>query len=182
MVAASLTSGQIVSRIEHYRFISAAGLASLATGLFLMSRIDATTSEVDVIRDLVLIGIGFGSNQPIYQNAVQSAVPHKYVGVASSQVQFWRALGQTVGVTVLGAILAFSVGSGAAQTGEAVVAVTGPSPELVAGLQHLFLVASLAAALATVIALALREVPFRGRAVRADAPGVAMAASGVGED
>src|SRR5713101_7064826 len=42
MVAASLLSGQIVSRIARYRFVSAAGLATLASGLFLMSEVTAS--------------------------------------------------------------------------------------------------------------------------------------------
>ena len=175
MVAASLVSGQIVSRIERYRFVSAAGLVSLATGLLLLSRVDTTTTEADVIRALVLIGLGFGSNQPIYQNAVMSAVPFQYVGVASSQVQFWRSLGQTAGVTVLGAILAFSVGSAAAPTGEVITTTEGPSAALVAGLQHLFLAASVAVMVAVAVALTLKEVPFRGRRAPADARIVASA-------
>ncbi len=178
MVAASLVSGQIVSRIERYRFVSAAGLVSLAAGLFLLSRVDTTTSNVDVIRDLILIGIGFGSNQPIYQNAVMSAVPFTYVGVASSQVQFWRSLGQTVGVTVLGAVLALSIGGQVVPAGESIVSTGSPPTALTTGLSNAFLVASIAVAIAVFIALTLREVPFRGRRAPAEqvvastAPGV----------
>ena len=38
--------------------------------------------------------------------AVQVALPRKYLGVASSQIQFWRNLGGTVGSAILGAVLA----------------------------------------------------------------------------
>jgi hypothetical protein len=38
--------------------------------------------------------------------AVQSALPREFLGVASSQVQFWRNLGGTIGSAVLGSILA----------------------------------------------------------------------------
>jgi MFS family permease len=174
MVAASLISGQIVSRIDHYRFIGSAGLICLASGLFLMSRVTATSSEAEVVRDLVLIGIGFGSTQPIYQNAVMSAVPHRYVGVASSQVQFWRSLGQTMGVTVLGAVLAAQIGVTLPDP-DAIVTSTGSIARqaLSTGLQYTFLVAAGAAAVAAVAALSLKEVPMRGRLARV-APGSAV--------
>ena len=164
MVPASLLSGQIVSRITHYRFVSVVGLTSMTAGLFLLSRVTPSSDPRDVMRDLVLIGIGFGSNQPIYQNAVMSAVPFDLVGVAASQVQFWRQLGQTLGVAVLGAILAFEVG-GAAASEVITEASAAPSPELAAGLEHLFLAASIVCAVCVVLALALREVPFRGRRI-----------------
>ena len=42
---------------------------------------------------------------PLYLNATQSAVSTRYLGVVSSQIQFWRNVGSTVGVAVLGAVL-----------------------------------------------------------------------------
>jgi hypothetical protein len=43
---------------------------------------------------------------PLYINAVQSALPQRYLGVGTSQFQFWRNVGGTVGAAVLGTILA----------------------------------------------------------------------------
>jgi EmrB/QacA subfamily drug resistance transporter len=167
MVCASLASGQIVTRIEHYRFVSAAGLASLATGLFVLSRVNTSSNEADVIVALILIGLGFGSNQPIYQNAVMSAVPHRYVGVASSQVQFWRSLGQTVGVAVLGAVLAAEIGGTALGVEPGNGRTAAAQAALATGLQHAFLVATVAVVVALVASLRLKEVPLRGRGSRA---------------
>ena len=182
MVPASLISGQIVSRVTHYRFVSAFGLAVLATGLFLLSRVTPTTDERDVMRDLVLIGIGFGSNQPIYQNAVMSAVPFDIVGVAASQVQFWRQLGQTMGVAVLGAILAFDVGT-SIPADELIVTThnAASSIALTNGLQHLFFVASIVCACCVAIALSLKEVPFRGKRIARQPPVAATTAGVPGE-
>src|SRR4051812_264774 len=183
MVAASLLSGQIVTRITSYRFVGAAGLTSLAFGLFLLSRVHPGSSELEVIAALIFIGAGFGSNQPIYQNAVQSAVPHEYVGVASSQVQFWRSLGQTIGVAVMGAVLTLRIGS-QLPVGETAVVPTSPAERaaLASGLDAVFLVAAVAAGAAILIALQLREVPFRGRGRRApSAPIVAPEGASVGD-
>src|SRR4029077_2562193 len=43
---------------------------------------------------------------PLYINAVQSALPQRYLGVGTSQIQFWRNVGGTVSSAVLGSILA----------------------------------------------------------------------------
>jgi predicted MFS family arabinose efflux permease len=183
MVSASLLSGQIITRIKSYRFVGAAGLVSLAFGLFLLSRVHPGSSELEVIGALIFIGIGFGSNQPIYQNAVQSAVPHQYVGVASSQVQFWRSLGQTVGVAVMGAVLTLRIGA-QVPIGEAAVVPTSPTERaaLASGLDAVFLVAAVAATIAVFVALQLREVPFRGRGRRVPAAAiVAPEAASVGD-
>lgn len=181
MVPASLISGQIVSRVTHYRFVSAFGLGMLTIGMFSLSRVTPATDPRDVMRDLVFIGIGFGSNQPIYQNAVMSAVPFDLVGVAASQVQFWRQLGQTMGVAVLGAILAFDVGS-AGVSGDIVLTNIAVSPvALTTGLQHLFLVAAIVCGACVLIALALKEVPFRGRQART-VPGMGAASAGIAGD
>lgn len=183
MVIASLTAGQIVTRVAHYRFVGAAGLVSMSFGLFLLSRVHVGTSELDVILALIFIGIGFGSNQPIYQNAVQSAVPHEVVGVASSQVQFWRSLGQTVGVAVMGAVLTIRIGS-QVPIGETAVVPTSPQERvaLANGLDAVFLVGAVMAAIAVVVALQLREVPLRGRGRRVPTPAVvAPEAASVGD-
>ena len=37
---------------------------------------------------------------------MQTALPRQFLGVASSQIQFWRNLGGTVGSSILGAVLA----------------------------------------------------------------------------
>ena len=174
MVGASLVSGQLITRTDRYRFVGVAGLAALAVSLFLLSRTTASSSEGDVMRALVLTGVGFGLTQPIYQNAVMSAVKRRYVGVATSQVQFARCVGQTLGVTVLGAVLAAQVGSAAGAPIAIGGAPTVPLASLQAGLSDVFLVATVAAAAAALVAVLMKEVPLRGR--KGQAPATAMPA------
>jgi MFS family permease len=167
MLIAAIASGQVVSRIDRYRFVSAGSLAVFAFGLYLLAQVTPASSEGEVVRDLVVVGLGFGGNQPIYQNAVMSAVPHRFVGVASAQTQFWRVLGQTVGVTVLGAVLAAQLGGVGGGEESLVAPAAGTSPEALRdGLRLVFLVATACAVLAVVFALTPREVPLRGRAPR----------------
>jgi len=106
LVVASLVTGQLITRIDRYRFIGTAGIVVMMAGLWLLSGVTVGTSELEVVRDLVLVGIGLGVTMPLYINATQSAVARQYLGVVSSQIQFWRNVGGTIGVSILGAVLA----------------------------------------------------------------------------
>lgn len=106
LIASSLLTGQLITRVRRYRFVGAGGLATLAAGLLLLSRVTANSSEFEVLLDSLLVSVGWGVFPPLYQNVVMSAVPQALVGVAASQVQFWRTMGQAVGAALLGAVLA----------------------------------------------------------------------------
>ena len=62
--------------------------------------------EWHVVAALIVVGTGLGVTFPLYLTAVQTALPRQFMGVASSQIQFWRNLGGTVGSAILGAVLA----------------------------------------------------------------------------
>jgi EmrB/QacA subfamily drug resistance transporter len=106
LVTASLLTGQIITRITRYRLIGTAGILVMMSGLFLLSQVTVSSAEIEVVRDLVLVGLGLGVTFPLYINATQSAVARQYLGVVSSQIQFWRNIGGTIGVSILGAVLA----------------------------------------------------------------------------
>jgi len=106
LIVASVVSGQVITRVKRYRFVGTVGLSTMVLGMWLLSQVRPGASGAEAVRDIVLVGLGLGMNMPLYQNAVQSAVPLSAVGVATSQVQFWRSMGGTVGAAVLGSVLA----------------------------------------------------------------------------
>src|SRR5207245_3001279 len=75
-------------------------------GMYLLSLITPSMPEWRVVAALIVVGLGIGTTFPLYLTAVQVALPRQYMGVASSQIQFWRNLGGTVGSSILGAVLA----------------------------------------------------------------------------
>ena len=105
LVFASILSGQLMVRIKRYRFIGTAGIAVMLVGMWLLSQVTTGTSRLEVVRDIIIVGAGLGTTFPLYINAVQSAVPRELLGVATSQVQFWRNMGGTIGTAVLGSLL-----------------------------------------------------------------------------
>lgn len=105
LVFGSVLSGQLMMRIARYRFIGTFAIALIALGTYLMSTITTSTSQIEVVRDLVIVGFGVGITFPLYLNSVQSAVDPRYIGVVTSQIQFFRNIGATIGTAVLGSIL-----------------------------------------------------------------------------
>jgi len=105
LIVASTLVGQLMVRIRLYRFLGTAGVAIMLVGMWLLSQVTVSTSPLEVVRDIVIVGAGLGSTFPLYLTAVQSALPRNFLGVASSQVQFWRQIGGTIGTAVLGSVL-----------------------------------------------------------------------------
>jgi EmrB/QacA subfamily drug resistance transporter len=106
LIVFSTLAGQVMTRVRRYRFIGTAGVAAMIAGMLLLSQVGVTTPTWRVALDIVIIGAGLGLTFPLTLVAVQSALPREQLGVGTSQIQFWRNLGGTIGSAVLGSILA----------------------------------------------------------------------------
>ena len=109
LVGAAILTGQLMLRIKRYRYVGTVGISLATLGIWLLSQVQPSTEQTDVVRDLVIVGIGIGTTMPLYLNAVQSALPRELTGVVTAQVQFWRNIGGTVGTAILGSLLAHSL-------------------------------------------------------------------------
>jgi succinate dehydrogenase/fumarate reductase cytochrome b subunit len=99
-------SGQLLSRTGgHYRLQGAAGIAVLVAGMFLLSRMSPDTSNGAAIMNIVITGFGLGITMPVYLIAVQNAVPHNVLGIATSTNAFSRTVGGTLGLAVVGSVM-----------------------------------------------------------------------------
>ncbi|MGW4491536.1 MFS transporter [Streptomyces sp. NPDC004376] len=86
-----------------------AGAAMTLSGV-LFAAFEAETSNLTLLAGYVLFGIGFGFvNAPITNTAV-SGMPRAQAGVAAAVASTSRQLGQTLGVAVIGAVLASGIG------------------------------------------------------------------------
>jgi hypothetical protein len=127
-VVGSFSSGQLLSRAGgHYRRQGAIGLATMALGLALLSRITPETSYAVAIVDIVLVGFGLGVTLPLYTIAVQNAVSYNVLGAATSAVPFFRSIGGAVGLAVFGSVMTNRFASDfAAKLPETIKAVIPP--------------------------------------------------------
>ena len=106
LIGASIASGQLMTRIKRYRYLGTIGCAVMIAGLYSLSLVSSSTTRYEVVASLFVVGAGLGITFPLYINAVQSAVEKKYLGVVTSNMQFFRNLGGTIATAVLGSILA----------------------------------------------------------------------------
>ncbi|MCC3376748.1 MFS transporter [Cohnella sp. REN36] len=100
-------TGRLVARVGA-RIPMTAGFALAAAGVWVQSAATNLTSYGVSLVALLLIGFGVSLTIPALVAAVMSAVPREQTGAASGALNASRQLGATLGVAVLGAILAGS--------------------------------------------------------------------------
>ncbi|MEU6480840.1 MFS transporter [Streptomyces sp. NPDC047017] len=103
-------SGRLVGTRGPRLPLLVAGTAMTVSAV-LFAAFEAETSNLTLVIGYVLFGIGFGFvNAPITNTAV-SGMPRAQAGVAAAVASTSRQLGQTLGVAIVGALLASGVGS-----------------------------------------------------------------------
>ncbi|MCL3997392.1 MFS transporter [Streptomyces lavenduligriseus] len=103
-------SGRLVGSHGPRVSLLVAGAAMTASGV-LFAAFEAETDNATLLLGYVLFGIGFGFvNAPITNTAV-SGMPRAQAGVAAAVASTSRQLGSTLGVAVIGAVLASGIGS-----------------------------------------------------------------------
>jgi MFS family permease len=105
MVTMSIVGGQLISRTGRYKVQSLFGTLLITAGIFLLSRMTADTSQAVASLYIILVGMGMGLSMPVFGVVVQNAVEHRLLGVVSAASQFFRQIGGTLGVAILGAAL-----------------------------------------------------------------------------
>ncbi len=104
-VVGSIAAGQFTSRTGKYKILALTGSFLLAVGMILFARMDGDTQRIEVVRGMVIVGLGIGLIQPVYTLAVQNAAPREHMGAATASSQFFRSIGSTMGVSIFGSVL-----------------------------------------------------------------------------
>lgn len=90
LLAASVLSGTVVGRTGRYRIFPVVGSLVMALGLFLLSRMDADTSDWLESLYMVVLGAGIGLSMQVLTIVVQNTVDYADLGTATSGVTFFR--------------------------------------------------------------------------------------------
>jgi EmrB/QacA subfamily drug resistance transporter len=109
VLVSSTVSGRLISRTGRIKPYLVAGTVILVAGFVALSTIDHETSLWYLGVGMALVGVGVGMSMQNLVLAVQNTVALKDIGAASASVAFFRSLGGTIGVSVLGAVLAHRV-------------------------------------------------------------------------
>ncbi len=132
MIAAAILGGQLATR-RGYRGVTVAGIALMTIGVFLLTSISPSTTQVDLIERISVMGFGLGITFAPIVLAIQYSVDKRQMGIASSLAQFMANLGGTIGLAILGTLQANAFASqltSILQTRPALGAVLG-DPNLV---------------------------------------------------
>ena len=184
LVLSSTVSGALITRTGRWKAYLVVGAVLVVLGFGLLSTIDHETNMVLFGGFLFVLGVGIGMTMQNLVLAVQNTVAASDLGAASSAVAFFRSLGGTIGVSVLGAVLSTHVGDlirqglagipGAAQAassaGSVGLADFNQAPPVIRTLirvsygdatGRIFLISALMAAVALVAIVFIREVALR---------------------
>jgi predicted MFS family arabinose efflux permease len=110
LLLSSTVSGILITRTGRWKRYLVAGSVLVVAGFALLSTIDHATNMVLFSAFLFVLGVGIGMTMQNLVLAVQNTVAAADLGAASSAVAFFRTLGGTIGVSVLGAVLSSHVG------------------------------------------------------------------------
>jgi len=105
VVASSVISGQIVSRVKKYKVLMLIGIAIVFVGYLLMHALTTSVTQGGMTWRMILLGLGIGPALPIFTLAVQNSVDPREMGAATSSSQFFRQIGSTLGIAVFGTLL-----------------------------------------------------------------------------
>lgn len=112
LVVASTTGGQIISRTGKYRWAVISGLLLMLFGLFLQSRMGVNTTQQQAIINMIFLGLGIGLVMPTVTLAVQNAFPVQKIGTVTAATQFFRSIGATIGIALMGTVMTSGLANG----------------------------------------------------------------------
>jgi EmrB/QacA subfamily drug resistance transporter len=206
MLVTSVVSGQLISRYGRYKVYPVVGTVVMCVGLYLLSRMTASTTRTAASVDMLVLGLGMGMVMQVLVIAVQNAVDYSDLGVATSGATLFRSIGGAVGTAALGAVFASRLTSalagipgvpasaGAGMTAQSLAALpiaarAAYRTAFAVATDRVFLMAAIVGVVGALLTLALPEQPLRATvAARAGDAGegmseaMAMLASPEGSD
>jgi EmrB/QacA subfamily drug resistance transporter len=105
VIVSGVVGGQLIARTGRYKLQAILGAILAASGMYLLSRMTAATGEGEIVRDMVLLGLGIGASMTIFSVVVQSAFSKARLGQVTSNLQFFREIGGTIGLAILGSVM-----------------------------------------------------------------------------
>lgn len=133
-MGASIVIGQLVSRFGKWKGWMVTGSILATVGVTLMAMLRYDTPFVLVAVYMFVLGAGLGMVMQNLTLIVQNDTPPTQLGAASSNVNFFRTIAGTIGVTIMGSVLSTSV---ATYTADGLADFTPSSQNEITALEHL---------------------------------------------
>ncbi len=111
LMVASVTAGQLVSRLGTYKRLIVGGLVIMTASIAFLTTLTPTSGYLYEAIIMVFLGLGIGVAMPIMTIAVQNEFEQKDLGAATSASQLFRSLGSTIGTAIFGSLLTLGISS-----------------------------------------------------------------------
>ncbi len=133
LIISSIASGQIVSRSGRYKWLTVGALVVLSVGMFLMTNLRAETPPPTLWFWQFVTGLGVGPTFAVFTIIVQNAVPWNQLGVATSNLTFFRQIGGTVGLSLAWTIFGSTLRTEVPLQVTARLTDAGAPPQIISG-------------------------------------------------
>jgi EmrB/QacA subfamily drug resistance transporter len=167
VVGANL-SGQMMSKIVHYKRLPLAGLTAsvIGTGILVISGQHLSLVGIEIV--LALLSIGLGTLLPVSTVSIQNAVRPHELGTATGVANFFRSIGGAFIVAIFGSIILGLSGIDGASSFEALATAEGRNgAEIGHAFRYVFAAAMVGFILSLYFLARMEELPLKGSAVRA---------------
>jgi len=102
VIAASIISGQIVARTGKYKALLLGSISLVGIGSLLFTNLAYNTDPWVIRFWQFVLGLGIGPTLAVFTIVIQNAVPFSKLGVATSNLTFFRQIGGIVGLSIAG--------------------------------------------------------------------------------
>nr|BBH94716.1 hypothetical protein KTA_29150 [Thermogemmatispora argillosa] len=106
-IGGAVLSGLLLSWTGRYLWLALGGALCALAGSLCLLGLSAASHWSDLLIAMLVLGFGMGTGQAIYTTIVQNALPQK-LGQATAALAFFRQLGGTLSIAILGGVLAAS--------------------------------------------------------------------------
>jgi EmrB/QacA subfamily drug resistance transporter len=106
MIVVGILVGLLITKTGKYKMFVVGGTVVMLVGFWLLTQLHYGSSELQLTLAMVVVGVGLGGAMQTFTLIVQNAVDRRDLGVATAATQFFRSAGGTVGIAVLGTIMA----------------------------------------------------------------------------
>lgn len=106
MIVLSMLIGALITRTGRYKAFMVAGTVLMIAGFGLLTQLHYGSSYLQLTIAMIVLGLGLGATMQTYTLVVQNTAERRDLGVATSATQFFRSAGGTVGIAVLGTVMA----------------------------------------------------------------------------
>jgi EmrB/QacA subfamily drug resistance transporter len=106
LIGSSIVSGVVVARTGRYKWLLVGSIFMIGIATLLMTQLTKDTPLPIVWSWMFLAGLGVGPTFSVFTIVIQNAVPFRQMGVATSNLTFFRQIGGSVALAFVGTIFA----------------------------------------------------------------------------